>query len=103
NGRPPLEAVPQRPPVEDRIFGEAAGRRVEITAIRSLKRPAHKLNQVGGRGLLGHRREYPCTATSARLCTRSRSAWHGPVSWTRVRTGAIACARWQGGGIRLGE
>src|SRR3954468_20240459 len=59
NGRPPVEAVPQRPPVEDRIFGEAAGRRVEITAIRGLKRPAQERNQVGGRGLLGHRREYP--------------------------------------------
>ena len=59
NGRPPLEAVPQRPPVEGRIFGEAAGHRVEITAIRSLKRPAHQLEQVRGRGLLGHRREYP--------------------------------------------
>src|SRR5271167_126654 len=54
NGRPPLEVVPQRPSVEGRIFGEAAGHRVEITAIRSLKRPAHKLDQVGGRGLLGH-------------------------------------------------
>ena len=40
-----------------RIFGEAAGHRVEITTIRSLKRPAHKLDQVGGRGLLGHRAE----------------------------------------------
>src|SRR3954468_11025237 len=68
NGRPPVEAVPQRPPVEDRIFGEAAGRRVEITAIRGLKRPAHKLKQVGGRGLLGHRREYP-----AARCPPSRS------------------------------
>ena len=58
NGRPPLEVVPQRPPVERGIFGEAADHRVEITAIRSLKRPAHKLNQVGGRGLLGHGREY---------------------------------------------
>jgi hypothetical protein len=55
NGRSPLEEVPQRPPVEGRIFGEAAGHRVEITAIRSLKRPAQKLHQVGGRGLLGHR------------------------------------------------
>ncbi len=54
NGLPPLEVVPQRPPVEGRIFGEAAGRRVEITTICSLKRPAQKLNQVGGRGLLRH-------------------------------------------------
>src|SRR3954453_16478187 len=57
NGRPPVE-VPH-PPVEGRIFGEAAGHRVEITAIRSLKRPAHKLKQAGGGGLLGHHREYP--------------------------------------------
>ncbi len=54
NGRPPLEVVPQRPPVEGRIFGEAAGRRVEITTICSLKRPAHELNRIGDRGLLRH-------------------------------------------------
>ncbi len=54
NGRPSLEVVPQRPPVEGRIFGEAAGHRVEITTIRSLKRPVHKRDQVGGRGLLRH-------------------------------------------------
>jgi len=60
NGRPSLEAVPQRPPIEGRIFGEAAGRRVEIATIRSLKRPAHKLDQVGSRGLLGHHdSQYP--------------------------------------------
>jgi hypothetical protein len=58
NGRPPLEVVTQRPSVERRIFGEDAGRRVEITAIRGLKRPAQKLNRIGGRGLLGHGREY---------------------------------------------
>ncbi len=46
--------VPQRPPVEGRILGEAAGDRVEITVIGSLKRPAHKLNEVGGRGFLSH-------------------------------------------------
>jgi len=54
NGRPPLEAVDPRPPVEGRIFGEAADHRVEITAIQSLESPAQKLNQVGGRRLLGH-------------------------------------------------
>jgi hypothetical protein len=58
NGRPSLDGGPHAPPVEGRIFGEAAGRRVEITAIRSLKRPAHKLNQVGGHGLLSHARKY---------------------------------------------
>jgi hypothetical protein len=62
NGRPSLEAVPQRPPLEGRIFGEAAGHRVEITTIRSVERPAHKLNQVGGLRLLGHRREYRAAA-----------------------------------------
>src|SRR3954453_20731562 len=71
NGRPPVEAVPQRPPVEGRIFGEAAGRRVEITAIRSLKRPAHKLKQVGRLGLLGHRREYPAVRQAARGTARA--------------------------------
>jgi hypothetical protein len=60
NGRPSLEAVPQRPPLEGRIFGEAADQRVEITTIRSLKRPAHELDQVGGSGLLGpHGNQYP--------------------------------------------
>ena len=32
-----------------------AHHRVKVTAIRSLKRLPHKLDQVGGRGLLGHR------------------------------------------------
>jgi hypothetical protein len=47
NGRPSLERSPNAPPVEGRIFGEAVDHRVEITTIRSLKRPAHKLAQVG--------------------------------------------------------
>jgi hypothetical protein len=51
-----FEDVPaQRPAHKDRIHSKAAHHRIDITAIRSLKRPAHKLNQVGGRGLLGHR------------------------------------------------
>jgi hypothetical protein len=69
NGSPSLEAVPQRPPVEGRIFGEAAGYSVEITAIRSLKRPAHKLDRVGGRGLLGHR---PASIAQAARVRRAR-------------------------------
>ncbi len=47
NGRPALEDVPERPPLKDSIRSEAAGRRVEITTIRSLKRPAQKLNRIG--------------------------------------------------------
>src|SRR4029077_1981195 len=43
-----------RPPVQDRIFGDAAHHPVEIAAIESLNLHAHKLNQVGRRGLLGH-------------------------------------------------
>ncbi len=54
NGRPPLEVVPQRPTVQDGIRSEAARHGVEITAIPSLKLPADKLHQVGGRGLLRH-------------------------------------------------
>jgi hypothetical protein len=50
-----FEDVPQRPPLKDRIHSKAAHHRIDITAIPSLKLPAHKLNQVGGRGLLGHR------------------------------------------------
>jgi hypothetical protein len=41
-------------PVQDRIFGDAAHHPVEITAIQSLNLLAHKLNQVGRGGLLGH-------------------------------------------------
>jgi len=55
NGRPTLDGGPHAPAVEGRILGEAAGHGVEITAIRSLKRPTHKRHQVRGRGLLGHR------------------------------------------------
>ena len=38
----PSKRSPNALAVEGRIFGEAAGRRVEITAIRSLERAAHK-------------------------------------------------------------
>src|SRR5439155_383958 len=55
NRRTALEEGACRPPVKNRILSEAADHRVEITAIRSLRRPAHKLHQVGGRGFLGHR------------------------------------------------
>jgi hypothetical protein len=43
------------PPVQDHIFGDAAHHPVEITAIQSLNLLAHKLLQVGRRGLLSHR------------------------------------------------
>ena len=56
NGRPPLVVVRHPPPDEGRIFGEAAGHLVEITAIRSLKRSAQKLYRIGGSGLLVHQR-----------------------------------------------
>ena len=58
NGRPCLEVVPQRPPVEGRIFGEAAGRRVEITTIRRLDTAPRQLYHVGGRGLLSMKRGF---------------------------------------------
>ena len=55
-----------RPPVQDRIFGDAAHHPVEITAIQSLKLLAHKLNRVGRRGLLRHRpRSIPQAQDSA--------------------------------------
>ncbi len=47
NGRPPLEAVPRHPPIQDRTRSEVARHAVEITAIRSLKLPADKLQRVG--------------------------------------------------------
>ena len=50
--RPTLDEV--RPPVQDRIFGDAAHHPVEITAIQSLKLLAHKLNRIGRRELLAH-------------------------------------------------
>jgi hypothetical protein len=50
--RSTLEA--NQTPVQDHIFGDAAHHPVEITAIESLNLLAHKLNQVGRRGLLGH-------------------------------------------------
>src|SRR5207244_567821 len=60
NCRLAFEDVPQRPPLKDRIHSKAAHHRIDITAIPSLKLPAHTLGQVGGRGLLGHDAiEYP--------------------------------------------
>jgi hypothetical protein len=41
-------------PVQDHILGDVAHHPVEITAIQSLNLLAHKLNQVGRGGLLGH-------------------------------------------------
>src|SRR5207244_1396845 len=55
NCRLAFEDVPQRPPLKDRIHSKAAHHRIDITAIRSLELPAHKLHQVGGRGLVRHR------------------------------------------------
>ena len=88
---PPVpRMVPQRPPVEGRIFGEAAGHRVEIATIRRLERPAHKLHQVGGRGLLRqHAAKYPRTAASAaRASVRApteRTPGKRRLTWNRHR------------------
>src|SRR6202035_1759220 len=54
NRRLAFEDVPQRPPLKDRIDSKAAHHRIDITAIRGLKLPAHTLHRVGGRGLLRH-------------------------------------------------
>ena len=43
------------PPVKDRIGSEEAHYRVDVTLIHSLDGKARKFNQVGCRGLLGHR------------------------------------------------
>jgi hypothetical protein len=54
NCRSAFVKVPRPPPVKDRIGSVEAHYRVDVTLIRSLEGKARKLNQVGGRGLLGH-------------------------------------------------
>src|SRR4051812_9477831 len=71
--RSTLEEAANPTPVEDHIFGDAAHHPVEITAIESLNLLAHKLNQVGRRGLLGHLpASIPDGQTSTRRHSRTR-------------------------------
>jgi hypothetical protein len=63
--RSPFEGSPHRPPRKDRIGSEEPDHRVQVAPVCGLEGAAHTLNQVKGRGLLGHRlAQYP--ATSAR-------------------------------------
>jgi hypothetical protein len=55
NCRSAFVKAPRRPPVKDRIGSEEAHYRVDVTLIHSLEGKASEFNQVGCRGLLGHR------------------------------------------------
>src|SRR6476469_10552778 len=55
NCRSAFVKAPGRPPVKDRVGGEEAHDRVQVTLIHSLEGKARKLSRVGGRGLLRHR------------------------------------------------
>src|SRR5438874_7451503 len=50
----PLERHPRCAPFEDGVGGEEAHHCVKVKATSSLIQTAHKLHQVGGRGLLSH-------------------------------------------------
>src|SRR5206468_1516759 len=50
-----IHAPPERRHIPDRVGTPEAQHRVKVTATPSLNLPAHKLGQVRGRGLLGHR------------------------------------------------